>query len=388
MGRTGAQSSRGVDIRKNKTSESIQLTFFINGKRCRETLPLPPTTANLRYAADLVAEIRNKIAKATFIYSEYFPNSSTAQKTERTSSSAKLDDLLDQYLKDVDKQVKRNSLSPSTYLGYNKVVTGYLKPQFGRLRVTELTPAILRDWIKSLDLTAKTVKNIITPLRAVLDDAVNDEILESNPLNRIALTRLLTKTTKKSTYEIEPFTANEIHAILNVATNQTKNLFQFAFATGLRTSELIALRWSDIDIKTKLAHVQIAFVAKTEKTTKTRAGTRKVELNADALIAIERQRQWTALAGKQIFHLPKTNKPFESDKQIRETLWRPLLKLANVNYRNPYQTRHTFASVHLSNGKNPWWVAEQMGHEDVEMIFKHYGKWIPESGRKQAAQGI
>jgi integrase len=33
---------------------------------------------------------------------------------------------------------------------------------------------------------------------------------------------------------------------------QEKNLIQFAFWTGLRTSELIALRWQDVDLETKL----------------------------------------------------------------------------------------------------------------------------------------
>ncbi len=41
--------------------------------------------------------------------------------------------------------------------------------------------------------------------------------------------------------------------------------------------------------------------------------------------------------------------------------------------------RHTFASTLLSNGENPAWIAIQMGHVDVEMVFKVYGKWIPNS---------
>lgn len=40
--------------------------------------------------------------------------------------------------------------------------------------------------------------------------------------------------------------------------------------------------------------------------------------------------------------------------------------------------RHTYASTLLSNGENVFWLATQMGHENTEMIFKHYGKWIPQ----------
>lgn len=56
------------------------------------------------------------------------------------------------------------------------------------------------------------------------------------------------------------------------------------------------------------------------------------------------------------------------------------MKRAGVRYRNPYQTRHTFASVMLAAGHDPKWVATQMGHETTEMLERTYGKWI-----KQAA---
>ena len=45
---------------------------------------------------------------------------------------------------------------------------------------------------------------------------------------------------------------------------------------------------------------------------------------------------------------PRTNSPWESDAQIRKTLWEPLCKRAGVRYRNPYQVRHTYASTLLT----------------------------------------
>jgi integrase len=123
--------------------------------------------------------------------------------------------------------------------------------------------------------------------------------------------------------------------------------------------------------------VQRAVVAKTEKGTKTEAGTRDVMLLAPAKDALIAQKEFTFLAGKRVFHNPRTGDAWETDAQIRKTSWRHILKKAGVRYRNPYQTRHTYASTLLSAGENPWWVAKQMGHVDVEMVFRHYGKWIP-----------
>ncbi|MFM0738579.1 integrase [Paraburkholderia xenovorans] len=53
------------------------------------------------------------------------------------------------------------------------------------------------------------------------------------------------------------------------------------------------------------------------------------------------------------------------------------MKRAGVRYRNPYQTRHTYASMVLSAGEHPIWVAKQMGQADWTMIARVYGRWMP-----------
>ncbi len=42
-----------------------------------------------------------------------------------------------------------------------------------------------------------------------------------------------------------------------------------------------------------------------------------------------------------------------------------------------YQARHTFATLMLSAGENPNWIARMMGHTSVEMLFKKYNGYIP-----------
>jgi integrase len=51
-----------------------------------------------------------------------------------------------------------------------------------------------------------------------------------------------------------------------------------------------------------------------------------------------------------------------------------------------YQTRHTFASLMLSSGEDPLWVARMLGHSGLEMIFRHYGKFIRNRTRKDGAR--
>ena len=70
-------------------------------------------------------------------------------------------------------------------------------------------------------------------------------------------------------------------------------------------------------------------------------------------------------------------------------MWIPALKRAGVRYRNPYQTRHTFASMMLMAGEHVMWVAKQMGHTDWSLTAKRYSRWIssdmPDAGKKAEA---
>ena len=66
----------------------------------------------------------------------------------------------------------------------------------------------------------------------------------------------------------------------------------------------------------------------------------------------------------------------------------PALKRAGVRYRNPYQTRHTFASMMLTAKEHPMWVAKQMGHSDWGMIQRVYGKFIEDKKQDTGALAV
>ncbi|MGR6737318.1 hypothetical protein ACU2GK_14570 [Pseudomonas chlororaphis] len=89
---------------------------------------------------------------------------------------------------------------------------------------------------------------------------------------------------------------------------------------------------------------------------------------------------------------PNSGEPWEESGEIRKVIWLPALRKAGVRYRRPYQTRHTYASMMLSAGEHPMWVASQMGHKDWTMIARIYGRWMPSAdvdagGRAEALFG-
>ncbi|STX50136.1 putative lambdoid prophage Rac integrase [Legionella busanensis] len=365
----------GVTIRKWTSGKTtIRISFYYRGVRCFETLKLEATSANLKYAERLRGEILNSIEKGSFNYLDYFPDSKRAQIFGCTKTRVSIKELLDEFL-----EQSKSTTEVSTYKGYKKICDAHLYPAFSKIAIQDLTPALLRKWLRGLNCTAKTASNILTPLRAIIEQSLVDQYIKENPLNNIVVSKLLDKNTKKSDYKPDPFDKNEIYAILNSSEGQLRNLFQFAFFTGLRVSELIGLRWKDVDWVNELVRVEETIVGKNTKGPKTEAGIRDVLLLAPAKEALQNQKQFTECNNDRVFYNPRTSQPWETSQQVRRTAWTHILKRANVRYRNPYQTRHTYASMMLSQGENIMWVSKQLGHVDVEMVIKTYGRWIPDT---------
>jgi len=369
-----AKPSSGVIIRKKPSGKStLRIDFYYRGVRCRETLKIEATASNLKYAERLRGEILNAIERGTFCYADFFPNSKRAQLFGHAASRITIGELLDDYLEQT-----KSTKETSTYKGYLRVCETHLYPTFSKTAIQDLKPMVIRKWVQGFTCTAKTASNILTPLRAVIEQALIDQYITSNPLNSIIVSKLLNKKTKKSNYKADPFDIGEINAILETAEGQIHNLLQFAFFTGLRVSELIGLRWRDVDWINGMIRIEETIVAREVKGPKTEAGIRDVLLLPPAIEALKAQKPYTALQDHRVFHNPLTDTPWETSQQIRKIAWTYTLKKAGVRYRNPYQTRHTYASMMLSQGENIMWVSKQLGHVDIEMVMKTYGRWIPD----------
>jgi integrase len=161
-------------------------------------------------------------------------------------------------------------------------------------------------------------------------------------------------------------------------TGAIRNLFEFAFWTGLRTSELIALRECDIDLDRKVIFVRKAVVDGSEKETKTRSSARTHQLHEIALKALKAQLLLTSTEDERIFTNPKTNQSWSNDKATYR-FWVKAVKQTNIKYRTQYTTRHTYASTMLTENKPIGWVAKQMGHSNIAMTLSTYARWIPEN---------
>lgn len=234
----------------------------------------------------------------------------------------------------------------------------------------------VRQLLGELTLSRKRLNNLLIPLRGAFRLALERNVIRTNPIRGLELRRPVAL---EEDVDLDPFTPAEL-ALLRAGV--LGEMWEFWAATGLRTGELIALRWDDIEV----GRMRIARARRQgrEKAPKTRAGVRYVRLLPPALLALKR----VPRVHESVFVNPNTGDPFHSDKPVRELFGR-VCAAVGVRYRYPYQLRHTYASWSLSAGENPLWVAQQMGHRDVTMVLRVYGRYIPsvdpEAGQKLSA---
>lgn len=367
---------KGVTVRKEEGREpKIRLSFTYKGIHCRETLDLAPTPPNLKYAERLLGEIKNGIERGTFRYADQFPKSSKLKIFGSATSQETLGDFIDRVIE----QAKNQKASPHTIRSF-----GYRKDSLGKIiemPASAIDLQVLKQWVISQRGSAlATIQVKMALIRQALDEAMVDGLIQTNPARALVMSRYVVKNKDEeddSSGLPDPFTMEEKAAILDACTlEEYRNLFTFAFETGMRTGELMALRWNQIDWIGGKVHVTKSMAIGVEKSPKTRAGVRQIDLSPEARAALISQRKYSEMVSPFVFLDPMHNKQWVSATMIRQKAWIPTLKRARVRYRKPYNTRHTFATMHISRNANIWWLAKQMGHRNPTMLFEHYGTYL------------
>jgi integrase len=348
---------RGPGVR-SVGPEAIQVDFRWKGQRCRERIRLKPTPANLKYAARLKATIEHEIATGSFNYARHFPDSERAIR----SSGVRLAAYLSAYVQGI-----AASVEPETAKEYRQSAEAVVEG-IGNPEMQNLTRAQVRNWLASSPLSKKRLDNLLIPLRGALAQAVDDGILEKNILHGFRFKRI-----DSPRKEIDPFTPEEIEALGRVSNG---NLWTFWAWTGLRSGEVIGLRWEDVDSQAGNVAVRSAIRLGRRKQPKTSAGFRLLCLIGPARDSLPNRPEGHMVGPQPVWTNPNTGKDWHEAKALARA-FRKACKEAGVRYRYVYQLRHSFASRALSSGENPLWVARYMGHTDVGMVTRHYGKWIP-----------
>lgn len=268
-----------------------------------------------------------------------------------------------------EKYLRYNEANKDTKTGYRRILNRYWLPTLGDRDIQSITYDELMDCILDLEVSAKTLNNALVPLRGVFDLAIKLRIITDNPMTLIQ--------NKKIQTEIpDPFTKEERDKLLQwLCGNKVGKeriyywIYLLLFWSGLRPSELFALRWTDVSDNSLYIHR--SKVRGMEKSVTKTYTARVVYLNKHSQLAIENLKVYHR---HYVVICPNTGLPFYNDKPPRLRL-QQAMRATGIRQRPAYNTRHTYATVMLMSGLNPSFVANQLGHS-LPMMMKRYARWL------------
>lgn len=380
----GQKRRTGVTI---GSGSSIQIRFTYQETPCKERIRTrgKPTSADIEAGKRKLRQIHDAIAEGTFDYATTFPNSNK-RHLFTLGSSTKFKPFLTRWH---EEHLDDNDLQDSTENG-NTGIVKRLNKGLGRYYLSDINAELIKKFFKNKKnpltkkkISTKTINNYLSVLRPALQHAVNNELISENPVDKYEVKG----TASKNKEAIEPYSYHEMNTILNNCSGQLHNIFKFHFWTGLRPSELIELKYSDIDNgKVFISRKRTADSKKAEKL-KTSSSYRSIKLLPDALASIEDQKQYTYDLQQHIFHNPNTNEAWSSPKPYREA-WIRTLNKTDIQYRYPYQIRHTFATMMLGAGENLMWVSYAMGHKSTKDTLDTYARWINDDESNEGMKAV
>lgn len=363
---------RGSIIKRYKSSYTIVLNLGIDptsGKRKQEWISVKGTKKD---AEKKLAELLHQLDNGTFI------------KPGKTTVAEFLEKWLSDYA--------QPKLSPRAFERYESIVRVHLIPGLGNIPLTQLKPEHLQRLYatKLVDgLSARTVRYLHTVLHKALQTAMKWGRVSRNVADGVDVPRA--RRTEMQTWDEDDIT----RFLEAIRKTPYFALFHTALFTGMRRSELLALRWCDVDfiysqiyVTRSLHHLRDGSYVFTQP--KSDSSRRNIALSPSAILVLqdyyEKRKLERALLGiplkddDLVFSTPE-GKPLRPNTVSRT--WTMLAARAGLKVIRFHDARHTHASLMLKQGIHPKIVQERLGHSTIAITLDTYSHVAP--GLQEAA---
>jgi integrase len=277
----------------------------------------------------------------------------------------------------------RASVRPRTADSYEQIVRDHLAPAFARVPLARLTPQAIQNAYRDLadrGLSPKTIGNAHAVLHKALQQAARWHLVPANVADLVDAPRV----PQRQMRALSPDDARQVLA--TAADDPLEPLWRLAITCGLRLGELLALRWSEIDLERGTLRVVatleqwqdgIAVIAEP----KTHRSRRQVLLGAAIVDALRRHRG--AHPGIGFVFTRSDGRPLS--RSMVDNAWTQLNVSAGVPQVRFHDLRHTAATLLLGRGVHPKIVSEMLGHSTVAITLDLYSHVTPTMQREAAS---
>ena len=274
--------------------------------------------------------------------------------------------------------------TPYTREVYEGYIAKWITPKWGTLSLSDVRTVAVESWLGTLKLSNGSRAKVRNIMSALYAHAVRWEFFDRNP---ITLVRQSAK--RKRTPDV--LTAEELKSLLAELTGVYRVMVFVAATTGLRVSELLALRWQDCDFKGGEIRLTRGIVRQRETAMKTEASRKPVPMEAGLADVLMNWRTQCA------YNQPSDYIFASAEMKGTQPLWpnsamekhvRPAATRVEIQKRIGWHTlRHTFGTLLKANGEDVATVQSLMRHANVSITMNHYVQAVTPA-KRQAQRGI
>jgi len=253
----------------------------------------------------------------------------------------------------------RLEMMPSTIAGYETQIKKWIHPHWANLEIRTITKSDVYDVIFNKCegfRTQYTRRNVLKMVKRIFQMAVEEGMLDRNPSSGVSV--------RVSEVAQKVLTVTEVEIFLREASKSYHRFYPvwaMALMTGMRSGELFALKWTDVEFENRKISVSKAWSSKIGITsTKTRR-TRIVPMSDD-LLSFLKERKLKCGADSE-FVLPRLNE-WEHGEQARVT--REFCEGIGITPIKFHDLRATFITSLLARGESLARVMSMVGHSELK----------------------
>lgn len=282
-------------------------------------------------------------------------------------------------------------IQPSTLTVYNSLLK-YIEAGFRSVKLQDLDRRKLKAWAGRMGIDGKapsTIRKAFNLLKAAMGEAVNDELIVTNPCDSIRPGKDIPKIPTREPNVLDAEQIALLNSFLDAAKPTPTNLgVRLALHTGMREGEICGLKWRNVDLESGVIKVRTVIGRDGGKTyvkePKTERSKRDIPVSDSIIEALgtrraemARQCQEAAIAfSNDLYVLGKVDGSNLAPHALWEA-WKAIaasLGLVGTQGKVPtfHDLRHTYATVAVDNGADPESVAHLLGHSKASMTLDVY----------------
>jgi len=257
----------------------------------------------------------------------------------------------------------------STKAVYKCYLDNWVLPRWRSYRLSEVKTVAVEEWLANLSFTAGTKAKLRNIMSALFNHAIRYEWLDRNPIS-------LVRQSAKRERVPEVLDVGEIRSLLVELQHPYKIMVFLAAATGLRASELLGLKWQDVDFESLEISLNRGVVHQVVGELKTEASQKPIPLDPELargllewrhLSPFNQQADW-------IFASPemKGQQPYWPENLLRRYV-RPAAERCGIRKTIGWHTfRHSYATQLKANGEDVKVVQESLRHANSRITLDTY----------------